>query len=299
MLDVCKPETIVKVRHLKKELDTIVLWPMRKNKVHLLTTRMMTILQEIHAKTSKHSYMDQHYLFRAIESSPTKKFLSFVDQLKSQWIMKEISDPTQIILKLDKMHCNMVADGSWLTTNKKDSKIVAFTSALQEVKKKFGDLAKKVSFDQDKPKFPSKKGGEKSGGGKRQTKAHCPKWQVTKKGQTIDHEGRKYVWCPHHASKEGSAKGLYMPHPHNHEAWAKAKAEKTTAFKKCKEEEKKKSPGGSPPKKPKQDDALKLALSSNLTTALVIQHHTSQIDAEVVFNSVYNKAIAEGQQENR
>ncbi len=53
-----------------------------------------------------------------------------------------------------------------------------------------------------------------------------------------------------------------------------------------------------PPKKPKQDNALKLALSSKFTTELVTQHHMSQINAEVVFNSVYNKAIAEGQQEN-
>ena len=51
---------------------------------------------------------------------------------------------------------------------------MALTSALQEVKKKFGDLAKKVSFDQDKPKGSSgKKGGEKSKE-KRQTKARCP-----------------------------------------------------------------------------------------------------------------------------
>jgi hypothetical protein len=67
--------------------------------------RMMTFLQEIHAKTGKHSYMDQRLitnLFRALKSSPTKNFLSFVNQLKSQWIMEEISVPTQIILKLDK-----------------------------------------------------------------------------------------------------------------------------------------------------------------------------------------------------
>jgi hypothetical protein len=86
MLNFYKPETIVKVCHLKKELDTIVLWPTHKNNMLLLTTRMMTILQEIHAKTSKHSYTDQRFitnLFRTIESSPTKKFLSFVDQLKS------------------------------------------------------------------------------------------------------------------------------------------------------------------------------------------------------------------------
>jgi hypothetical protein len=51
MLDVCKPETIVEVCHLEKELDTIVLWPTHENNVRLLTTRMMTLLQEIYAKT--------------------------------------------------------------------------------------------------------------------------------------------------------------------------------------------------------------------------------------------------------
>jgi hypothetical protein len=138
MIDVCKPVTIVEVCHLKKELNTITLWPTHENNGHLLTTHMMTVLQEIYAKTGKHSYTDQRFitnLFRALESSPTEKFLSFIDQLKSQWIMEKISDPTQIILKLDKMHCNMVADGTWLNTNKKDIKIVILTSALQEVKK--------------------------------------------------------------------------------------------------------------------------------------------------------------------
>ena len=115
MLDVCKLKMIVEVRHMEKELDTILLWPTHENNVRLLTTRMMTVLQEIHVKTGQHSNTDQCFvtnLFQALESSPTEKFLSFVDQIKSQWIMEEISDPAQIILKLDKMHRNMVADGS-------------------------------------------------------------------------------------------------------------------------------------------------------------------------------------------
>jgi hypothetical protein len=94
MLDVCNPMTIVEVCHLKKELNTITLWPTHENNGHLLTTRMMTVLQEIYAKTGKHSYMDQRFitnLFHALKSSPTEKFLSFVDQLKSQRIMETIS----------------------------------------------------------------------------------------------------------------------------------------------------------------------------------------------------------------
>jgi hypothetical protein len=147
MLDVCEPMTIVEVCHLKKELNTVVLWPIHENNIHLLTTPMMTLLQEIHAKTGKHLYTDQHFLtnlFCTLELSPTNKFLSFVDQLKSQWIMEDITLPSNIIQKLDKMHRNMVVNSFWLITNEKDTKIVALTSAIQEGKKKYGELAKKV-----------------------------------------------------------------------------------------------------------------------------------------------------------
>jgi hypothetical protein len=77
--------------------------------------------------------MDQHFitnLLRAVSTSPTEKFLSFVDQLKSQWIMEDTSKPLNIILKLDKTHRNMVANGFCINTNKKDIKIVALTFAL-------------------------------------------------------------------------------------------------------------------------------------------------------------------------
>ena len=60
--------------------------------------------------------------------------------------MEEISLSSEIISKLDKMHRNMVADGTWTNTNKKDTKIVALTSLVNDMKTKYGMLAKKVSF---------------------------------------------------------------------------------------------------------------------------------------------------------
>ena len=81
----------------------------------------------------------------------------------------------------------------------------------------------------------SKKGGEgkskSSDGGAKTTKTCCPEWQVTKKGSSITQDGKKYVWCPRHHSKDGSINGLYMPAPHHHDAWAKAKAEKVEKYK--------------------------------------------------------------------
>jgi len=295
MLDVCKPETIVEVRHLEKELNTIVLWPTHENNVHLLTTRMMTLLQEIHAKTGTHSYTDQRFvtnLFRALETSPTEKFLSFVDQLKSSWIMEDISLPSEIIKKLDKMHYNMVANGSWINTKEKDTKIVVLTTMVNDMKMKYGALAKKVSF-KGEPKSGSskKKGGGKTEDGKKPTKTRCPEWQVTKKGNTIEHEGRKYVWCTKHTSKDGSINGLYMPSPHDHDEWAKAKADKTAAFKKRKEDAKKSgNKHASPAKKPKTED-FKFALSSKLTSELVTHCHRGQAEAENMFDSIYKDIV--------
>jgi hypothetical protein len=68
----------------------------------------------------------------------------------------------------------MVADGSWLNTNEKDTKIVALSLAIQEVKKKLCNLAKKVSFDgPTKDGSSGKKSGSKSPN-KRDTKTCCP-----------------------------------------------------------------------------------------------------------------------------
>ena len=106
---------------------------------------MITILQEIHANSGAALYTNQNFimnLFRALSTSPTEKFLLFVDQLKNQWIMEEITSSSNIIERLDKMHRNMVADGSWVTRIKKDTKIVALTSSFQEIWKRVGKLAK-------------------------------------------------------------------------------------------------------------------------------------------------------------
>ncbi len=186
---------------------------------------------------------------------------------------------------MDKMHHNMVADGTWLNTNKKDTKIVALTYAIQEVKQKFGDHTKKVLFTgSTRAGSSGKKGGKKFAASKWQTKARCPEWKVTKKGNTIKHKGCKYVWCPKHSSKDGSINSLYMPsQPHNHNKWAKIKAVKTAAFKKCKEEAKKSGPRPDATNKTKPDDALKLALGNKLAADLMTQYHMTQSKAESIF----------------
>ena len=121
---------------------------------------------------------------------------------------------------------------------------------------------------------------------------------MTKKGNTIEHEGCKYVWCAKHTSKDGSINSLYMLSPHDHNEWAKAKADKTAAFKKRKEDAKK--PGdkqASPAKKSKSEgEDLKVALSSKFTSVMVTRCHIGQAKVENMFDSIYKSATA--QQEN-
>jgi hypothetical protein len=144
----------------------------------------------------------------------------------------------------------------------------------------------------------TKKGDGSPNDGKKQTKTRCPEWQVTKKGNTIEHECRKYVWVPKHTSKDGSINGLYMPSPHNHDEWAKAKADKTAEFKKRKEDAKKSdNKQTSPAKKSKSEgEDLKLALSSKFTSAMVTHCHMGQAEVENMVDSSYKKGIA--QEEN-
>ena len=117
------------------------------------------------------------------------------------------------------------------------------------------------------------------------------------KGQFIDHPitGKKYVWCPHHTSKDGSVNGCYMKHPHDHDQWQKKKDERRAAW----EERRGKRKAGdsnSPSVDNKRDQGksskMKLALNERLATALVTQQHLSQNKADSLFNECYNEAEA-------
>ncbi len=189
-----------------------------ENNVRNLTSKMLQVLQEIHAKSGILSYTERRFItniFHASLTSPTKKFVTFVDTLKNRLIMEEVTNQATILTSLDKMYKNMVADGTWVNSNNKDTKIVALTTQLKQATKKLNKLEKKVQT-------PAKSNqGNKRGGGntsKKSTKERAEVWRVTKKGSSIDHDGKKFVWCPHHKSKDGSINGMYMLSPHDHDA---------------------------------------------------------------------------------
>ncbi len=170
-------------------------------------------------------------------------------------------------------------------------KIVALTTQLKQATKKLHELEKKVQTPAKLNQGNKRSGGDTS---KKSTKDRTEAWRVTKKGSLIDYNGKKFDWCPHHKSKDGSVNGMYMPSPHDHDAWAKAKAEHKEKFKRGKRgaEVTPEKTGAPAAKKHKAGD-LKLKLSDKITTAHVTQHHLSQQEANAVFADAF-KVVTKG-----
>ncbi len=73
--------------------------------------------------------------------------------------MEEVTDQATILTSLNKMYKNMVANGTWVNSNDKDTKIVALTTQLKQATKKLHELEEKVQT-------PAKLNqGNKRGGG--------------------------------------------------------------------------------------------------------------------------------------
>jgi hypothetical protein len=292
IIEISKTKTIIEVHHLKVELDSIKLWPDMENNVRNLTSKILQVLQEIHAKSGVLSYTERCFItnvFRASLTSQTEKFVTFIDTLKNCWIMGEVTNQATILTSLDKMYKNMVADGTWVNSSDKDTKIVALTTQLKQATKKLNELKKKVQTP-TKLNHGNKRGGADTS--KKTTKDQAKLWCITKKGSTIDHDGKKFDWCPHHKSKDGSVNGMYMTSPHDHDAWAKAKAECEEKFKRSKHgaEVTPDKTGNAPAAKKHKAGDLELKLSNKITSTLVTQHHLFQQEADAVFTDAFKEA---------
>ena len=67
-------------------------------------------------------------LFCAALTTPVERFETFVDGLKQQWIMEEITDEYAITKKMVKMAKNMMANKEWKTNLTKNKKVVALVA---------------------------------------------------------------------------------------------------------------------------------------------------------------------------
>eukprot|EP00957_Ditylum_brightwellii_P159161 12113572-Ditylum_brightwellii.AAC.1 len=215
VLSVVKPDIVINMKDLKTKMKTITILKANNN-FCTLCTYMEELQQEINAQKGETYLKDDTLLielFCAAKATTNKKSVAIVDQQKVAWITGKIKDKNTIVDDLTMIYRNMIAEGSWAKTSNKDAKILALTTLYEASKNHMADLEKRIK---------KLGGGEKLKDKDKYNSKPKKNWQFTKVEKYATHPktDAKYVWCKHHG------KGACMPHPHNHEAWAKKRVAK-------------------------------------------------------------------------
>ena len=259
---VVKPDVIVDIKDLQTKMEKMTILS-AGNDFHKLSTAMEELQQEINAEKGEDFLKDDKLLselFRAAEATTNEAFNLFVRIAKTNWITGKIRDKHVIVNDLNVIYRNMVAEGSWKNVSSVDSKIIALTTELKQLKKKYAES--------NTSKFNGK-GGGKAGQSK---KEEGKNWRYTKVGDTTTcpETGATLKWCPHHG------KGAYMPSDHNHAEWVEKKKKRQVEYEEKRASKRVKFLSGSssanttaakPVKEEKHPS--KLQLSSSLCQSLV------------------------------
>ena len=86
-IKISKPDTVIYIRDIELELDTITLHPGCGNDINKCISNMLRKFQETHTRTGEASYIDNRFitnLFRPFLTCPVDKFETFVNQLKQR-----------------------------------------------------------------------------------------------------------------------------------------------------------------------------------------------------------------------
>ena len=190
------------------------------NNFHTLSTKLEELQQEINAEKGDDFCKDDKLLtelFHAAEATTNKAFALDICTTKNAWITGKQTDKNAIINDLNVFYRNMVAEGSWKKTSTSNSKIIALTTQVANLKKQLNENDSKNGGKGKDPK-KSNKAGKKGEDGKN--------WQYTKVGETIKcpESGATLKWCPHHGT------GAYMPADHNHKEWAENKRKRQEQY---------------------------------------------------------------------
>lgn len=254
-----KPTMVVSVEALRKKLESITLPGNGYNVLKATTLAQdlrLQIINEYGAPSCADNYWLTHY-FRAMETANNKDFLGAVSRSKSDWEMEKpgCMDREVIVQHLCKLYNNKVHDKTWGKTESQSKEVVLVSEQLSEVRKQVKEQKKLLdemkTAGTSKPS-PASEGGEKKFGS----------WRTTFVGETSTNpeNGKPVKWCKHHGKK-----GCYMPHDHDHAAWAADRAEKQK--KRSRNEEDNEAPAGKKskvtPKKLTLDPRIKQALVSN------------------------------------
>jgi len=167
-----------------------------------------------------------------------------------------------------------------IKTSTADSKIIALTTQVANLKKQIKENDSKTGGKGKDPK-KSNKAGKKGEDGKN--------WRYTKVGDTIKcpESGVTLKWCHHHGT------GAYLPADHNHKEWAENKQKRQEQYEqKCDAKrvrfEGDKNAKSEGYKRTDEKHPSKLQLSSALRQSLVNQCSMTPTEAD----SILSQALA-------
>ena len=268
-----QPEVVVDVREKENKLQSLTLKDTGNN-VSILTATMLTLWKEI-CLVAPGSYDSDRFtreLFRALGTTKNQQFQFQLTQTRSAWLLKkEGTDYQSIINEATTLYKNLESEGLWNKVSDEETKIIALTTQVEEAKKTIKALQTKA-----------KEGGggnnaqKSQNGGAEKSDWETEKiWRCKKNGKTLKKDGKDYVWC----EKHNGGKGMYMPSPHDHDAWQKSREEKkANSQKKAAERRAKKDKAGSTT--PATTASGKLTLQKNLVEALTTRVGVSDADAK-------------------
>ena len=218
-----------------------------------------------------------------LEKPPCTDFLNDARDSKSSWVKD--SSTFNVVEEnegLIKLFVNYKASGKWGSKDV-DPKVLALATALHAEKHKNAALQ---SSKGGPPGKKTKKSDDKNRPGGPGGKTPLEQWRFTKEGKYKTVKGVTYEWCPLHGHKDanGNMSGMYMPAPHDHAAWQKARDEKQARWKSGKKSAGKKQPeakSGGDAKPPSS-----LALAKSFKAALATHVGLSDAEAEHVMKQV-------------
>ena len=236
------------------------------------------------------AYHEDQYildLFKGASTTPCKTYSSQVETMKQNWLLgingTELWTKDTISTQLVQLYTNMTQDGTWQRELSETSQIIALTTQITEMEKRFEQSTKAFATSTD---VATKKAAPKSGA------YTVEPWRLEHKGETTLHEGSTWSWCKgDHWSNMVKHNGMYCKHDTaGHDAWRKHHDD--TKAKSQGDQYKPTNDSGTSAKEPEKDEAQpkKLALSERLRTALTT--HTG------LSSEAYNRIMEEAHRDS-
>lgn len=260
LVEIVKPSLRAGVADLKEKLRHSKLSTFGYDVTKMLD-KMETTYQEITANEQTHEdyILD---LFRALLTGKNEIFHRFIQDKEGEYDCGLDITPDTLITLATTRYNNMVAKSKWKTTESKDAKIVALTTKLDDLEKKF------------KEKKAGGSGGGKSGGGTSSGKSRfdIPEWRLKKTlGTTVEKDGKTYHWC---SKQHNKGKGMYVTHAEkDHVAWQEKKSSNDSS-------------SNSNSSSKSTSDKKSLALSDSLKAAMVTKFKCSKEEATKLWSEV-------------